>query len=281
MPEASRAQPTLGDYGALPVAPSLPPPTRGLRSPSPKSRAAFATAASSGVRTIQGELQGKLEAVDEKRQGVKAKAGGVVQGVKNKAKTKVLETALHKAGVELLQALTKDKWMPQPVHQSITNMFRSVWPEVEAVLFDLLYETMDSSQPKKDKKDKKRPWPAAPPSKREQPLRWFRARVVYAIFPADATFWHKVRQPDLLLFLVLLVVPYFGIATLMWLILLVFIDWDCAPRPGAPRSRHASSSRGCTLDTLRGLAHRSLAHRSLAHRPRPTAPCMTRQATSS
>lgn len=169
------------------------------------------------------------------RSSSRAKAGGLVQGVKTKARTKVLETALHKAGQEILHTLIKDKWMPQPVNQAITNTFRSVWPEVESVLFDLLCDKIDSAAPKKSKKDK-RPWPTAPPDWRKQPLRWFRARMVYAMFPADATFWYKARQPGMLLFLVLLVIPCFGIATIMWLILLIFIDWDCAPPHTAPPS---------------------------------------------
>ena len=148
-------------------------------------------------------------------------------------KTKVLKKALHKAGQEILHMLTKDKWMPQPVNQAITNTFRSVWPEVESVLSDLLCDKVDSAAPKKSKIDK-RPWPTAPPDWRKQPLRWFRARMIYAMFPADATFWYKARQPGMLLFLVLLVIPYFGIATIMWLILLVFIDWDCDPPPPPP-----------------------------------------------
>ena len=170
-----------------------------------------------------------VEQLHEKSQVVRAKAGGLVQGVK----TKVLEKALHKAGQEILHMLTKDKWMPQAVNQAITNTFRSVWPEVECVLFDLLCDKVDSAAPKKSKIDK-RPWPTAPPDWRKQPLRWFRARMIYAMFPADATFWYKARQPGMLLFLVLLVIPYFGIATIMWLILLIFIDWDCDPPPQPP-----------------------------------------------
>ena len=108
--EASRAQPEPGDSETLPVAPPLPPPTRGLRRE--KTKPAFVMAAASGVGRLQGELHGKLERgasstlLHEKRQGIKAKAGGMVQGVKNKAKTKLLETTLHKAGQELLQTLT-------------------------------------------------------------------------------------------------------------------------------------------------------------------------------
>ena len=143
--------------------------------------------------------------------------------VVSKAKARVLERSIAAAGRSLLATLTGDPYMPGSIRDGVANTFKTtVWPQVTEFLLDTL------SDQTRARPNLHREWPADCLTAAEG-SRWerFRCVVLYAIFPADLSFWAKLRCPPLLSIYLLLLFPYYGVSLLMMLLLLLCIDWRC------------------------------------------------------
>jgi hypothetical protein len=143
--------------------------------------------------------------------------------VVSKAKARVLERSIAAAGRSLLATLTGDPYMPGSIRDGVANTFKTtVWPQVTEFLLDTL------SDQTRVRPNLHREWPADCLTAAEG-SRWerFRCVVLYAIFPADLSFWAKLRCPSLLSIYLLLLFPYYGVSLLMMLLLLLCIDWRC------------------------------------------------------
>lgn len=139
--------------------------------------------------------------------------------VAEKAKHAAIEKGLQKAGKKTLAILTADPWLPKRVAEAMTVAFRYTWPQIETFLIETLTEEVPKTA-------RQREWPP-PYERKEHPLQWFRASVLYALFPADATFWCKAREPLSVMLALAMLTSTFGISTWMWTLLLWLIDWDC------------------------------------------------------
>ena len=142
--------------------------------------------------------------------------------VVSKAKERVLERSIAAAGRSLLATLTGDPYMPGSIRDGVANTFKTtVWPQVTEFLLDTL------SDQTRVRPNLHREWPDCLTAAEASRWKRFRCVVLYAIFPADLSFWAKLRCPSLLSIYLLLLFPYYGVSLLMMLLLLLCIDWRC------------------------------------------------------
>ena len=56
------------------------------------------------------------------------------------------------------------------------------------------------------------------------PWDWFRAKLLYSLCPADASFWQVFQMPSFWLVLLLTVLPLYGISVYMYVLLFALIE---------------------------------------------------------
>ena len=126
-----------------------------------------------------------------------------------------------------------DPWAPRWWNTIVAGLHDEVWDEIEYGLKDSIMCALTYGNAASQKFEQYRltGWPEKPPrifprsiTDILQPVRWFRARLLYALLPADSTLWRGLRSPvGLSIFILNLINPY-GFS--VWLFVLLFILMD-------------------------------------------------------
>ena len=127
-------------------------------------------------------------------------------------------------GTVIKDAVDLDPWMPKAVQAGVEKSWEVLWEEIVDAMRDdwMKNNAGDDHSAQHQALFDLSTWPPAP-SFCPNVLRTLRARVLYALFPADKSIWYIVQQP-LAIFLMLLLVAPFGISTVMWMLLLLLIE---------------------------------------------------------
>uniref|UniRef100_A0A7S0IUM2 EF-hand domain-containing protein n=1 Tax=Calcidiscus leptoporus TaxID=127549 RepID=A0A7S0IUM2_9EUKA len=117
-----------------------------------------------------------------------------------------------------------DPFAPEKVQRTIQAAWDSVWPEIATNMRDdmMLLHGLRNKK-KRQESVAADSWPPPPPL---FPLTYVavRARIRYAVMPADIGFWQLIRRPELYPVLFLLFFPFASISTITWVVLLLMID---------------------------------------------------------
>jgi hypothetical protein len=127
-------------------------------------------------------------------------------------------------GTVIKDAVDLDPWMPKAVQAGVEKSWEVLWVEIVDAMRDdwMKNNAGDDHSAQHQALFDLSTWPPAP-SYCPNVLRTLRARVLYALFPADKSIWYIVQQP-LAIFLMFLLVAPFGISTVMWMLLLLLIE---------------------------------------------------------
>ena len=127
-------------------------------------------------------------------------------------------------GTVIKDAVHLDPWMPKAVQAGVEKSWEVLWGEIVDAMRDdwMKNNAGDDHSAQHEALFDLSTWPPAPPFC-PNVLSTLRARVLYALFPADKSIWYIVQQP-LAIFLMFLLVAPFGISTVMWVLLLLLIE---------------------------------------------------------
>ena len=232
----------------LPQPSRLPPPNSqseqsepDAQSSNPARERTVPARARNAVRSlgahIGAHITRKLDMIDERLESLEdGAAAGPVATVMDKAMRASVRKVLKKAG-ESTRAMLLPPYMPQPLVELIRSLHSEVWPEIASALEASI---LASNVAKDQKEFELKHWAktpvwippgyTAPP----RPLSFLRAKVLYALHPADATKFRHLRDPLALLFIALKMCPYYGINVLVFCLLFLLIDRTVGALPAAP-----------------------------------------------
>uniref|UniRef100_A0A7S4B455 EF-hand domain-containing protein n=1 Tax=Chrysotila carterae TaxID=13221 RepID=A0A7S4B455_CHRCT len=136
-----------------------------------------------------------------------------------------IDNLLDFFGDRFIRIFKRDPWQPEFITRGISDAWESTWPEVREYLRTSTYESYAFGNKKQRKQLlQAESWPPPPPFW-PSPIRWARAKMLYAVMPADISMWGLLRQPSFYPFFILLL-PFGRISTVTWLVLLAAIDRD-------------------------------------------------------
>ena len=121
-----------------------------------------------------------------------------------------------------------DEDMPRCVQGAAEGQFDNLWSHFRGYIEDEVYENKSLEREGNRKSlasswsSPRKCWPAdrACPA----PMGWFRAKLLYSLCPADASFWQVFQMPSFWLVLVLTVLPLYGISVYMYVLLFALIE---------------------------------------------------------
>jgi hypothetical protein len=135
----------------------------------------------------------------------------------------ILDAEVRKA-VE--KEIFSDPWAPAALGRVLSSAWDGVWPRFIAALRENYLIDHGSSFDRIIRRRLIRlveptQWPPAPPAWPNLP-RWLRCRLLYAVYPADRTWWYVVQTPKLLPFFLLAVAGPLVLeeASLVWTLML-------------------------------------------------------------
>lgn len=142
-----------------------------------------------------------------------------------------LDKLLSKTGT-IVQGSIKDPYMPQPVLTAIDRAHQEVWDDVEEEMKEMLMAVLGvgDKESKIYNANRLKHWKQQPPAfwpanrSLPNPYNWFRARMLYALQPADGTIWKNLRDPVALGIMLLKSTPTYGINVWTFCVLFFLID---------------------------------------------------------
>ena len=146
------------------------------------------------------------------------------QKVDSVAEDKV-EDVLHKAGTSV-RLMTQDPYAPRFFNRWMAFIHYQVWEEIQDELEESILAsiTYGDKQEQDHKKFRLAGWPSTPPDFVRGPYKWFRAKLLYALLPADSTLFKTLRDPvGLTVFILNLWNPY---QVSVWLSIVLFVLID-------------------------------------------------------
>jgi hypothetical protein len=164
----------------------------------------------------------KDNAVKLKEQ-VKEKANETVDKAKDGAKEfakQIVHGALDKVSKKIGGAMGSDPDMPKPVKAGLQDIVDALMVEVKADI-DATIDGMAAGD-SADVNDKILEGPAG--VCKPNPCSWFRACVLYTMFPHDKSIWAKLKTPSWWLIMILANMPIYGVAQAYFLLLFILMD---------------------------------------------------------
>ena len=125
-----------------------------------------------------------------------------------------------------VEAGLQDPYAPEIFNRGVSHIFNEVWDEIQ----DELEESICAGITYGDKKDQMFRefsligWPDTPPPAWPPSFKWVRAKLLYALLPADSTLFKKLRDPVGLAVFVLNLWNPFQISVWLFVLLFVLID---------------------------------------------------------
>jgi len=166
-----------------------------------------------------------LDVIDKKLEDMEDNANGPVKQARDRIFKKAVEYVLNKAE-KVTKEMLIPPYAPGPLNALIDGMHREIWPEIQQTLKGSLVEG-----PKRDFKEfELLHWASAPrfwPEPYKMPPRpwlYLRAKLLYALQPADANKFKHLGDPVALAILLFKLYPYFGCNVIVYIFLFVLID---------------------------------------------------------
>lgn len=146
------------------------------------------------------------------------------QKVDSVAETKVKDV-LKQAGASV-KLMTQDPYAPSFYNSCMAFIHYQVWEEIQDELEESILASITYGDKEEQEHNKYRMagWPLTSPSFWKGPYKWFRAKLLYALLPADSTLFKGLRDPvGLTVFILNLWNPY---QASVWLFIVLFILID-------------------------------------------------------
>jgi len=190
-----------------------------------KERASsLAAAATDKAEDIADNLKEQVkEKANETVEQVKEKANETVDKAKDGAKEfakKVVHGALDKVSKKIGGAMGSDPDMPKPVKAGLQDIVDALMVEVKADI-DASIDGLAAGK-SADVNDKILEGPAG--VCKPNPCSWFRAWVLYTMFPHDKSIWAKLKTPSWWFIMILANMPIYGVAQAYFLLLFILMD---------------------------------------------------------
>lgn len=166
-----------------------------------------------------------LDVIDKKLEDMEDNANGPVKQARDRIFKKAVEYVLNKAE-KVTKEMLIPPYAPGPLNALIDGMHREIWPEIQQTLKGSLVEG-----PKRDFKEfELLHWASAPrfwPEPYKMPPRpwlYLRAKLLYALQPADANKFKHLGDPVALAILLFKLYPYFGCNVIVYIFLFVLSE---------------------------------------------------------
>jgi hypothetical protein len=128
---------------------------------------------------------------------------------------KVVDRVLDKTTDVIKTSLTADPDMPNPVRKVMRSTVDGVMPDVREEVLGTVVAKIRT----KAAIDEGAPLRCCP-----NPLAWFRAWVLYTLFPHDRSVWRKIKNPWFWVLTAVSLVPRYGVQQLYFLMIIAFKD---------------------------------------------------------
>ena len=184
------------------------------------------------VNSIMLQMKKTMVQLDEKLEHYEDQADMQLKKTHDRVIKKATHMVLTKMG-KTVEASMKPAYLPPSLMPVIEFMFDGTWPEVHKHLEAMIL--MGSGYDAKEYLQTSRleHWPGAPAfwgeggawrSLPPRPYTWMRAKILYALKPADANKFKHLRDPVALAIVLLKLCPYYGISVLLFVLLFFLID---------------------------------------------------------
>ena len=120
----------------------------------------------------------------------------------------------------MVKESAKPPYMPEPLLQQVEPYIDTVWNEVE----ELVTKSVKLKLSPKDVAFRELRVHFWPPEPSKCSFRWMRAKVLYALMPADGNAWKSLRDPFAVLLLLLRLQPLGGTPVFLYIIVFGLID---------------------------------------------------------
>lgn len=121
-----------------------------------------------------------------------------------------------------------DDDMPEPLRSKLASFYTSVWSQYSEGVENELFETHSLKRAHQRKSlamcwaQNRWLWPKG--RRFPAPYEWLRAKVLYHLLPADATFWQVIRSPYFYAVALAQMVPFYGLGIYVFALLFVMIN---------------------------------------------------------
>ena len=132
---------------------------------------------------------------------------------------RVSHKVLNKAGKSMAKAAGADPDMPSVIRSTIESTVDNVVKDIKIQMdenLELMIRGTDDEQKKKILAD-------PPDCCRPNPYHWFKAWILYTMFPHDKSVWAQLRNPWYYFFTILSLSP-FGVSQIWWLLMFILRD---------------------------------------------------------
>ena len=163
------------------------------------------------------------ENAEKYKEKVKEKANEAVDKAKDGAKEfakKIVHGALDKVSKKIGGAMGSDPDMPKPVKAGLQDVVDALMVEVKADM-DAYIDGMAAGK-SLEVSEKMLEGPAG--CCRPNPCSWFRAWVLYTMFPHDKSIWAKLKTPSWWFIMIIANMPIYGVAQAYFLLLFILMD---------------------------------------------------------
>ena len=132
---------------------------------------------------------------------------------------RVSHKVLNKAGKSMAKAAGADPDMPSVIRSTIESTVDNVVKDIKIQMdenLELMIRGTDDEQKKKILAD-------PPDCCRPNPYHWFKAWILYTMFPHDKSIWAQLRNPWYYIFTIISLSPY-GVSQIWWLLMFILRD---------------------------------------------------------
>ena len=132
---------------------------------------------------------------------------------------RVSHKVLNKAGKSMAKAAGADPDMPSVIRSTIESTVDNVVKDIKIQMdenLELMIRGTDDEHKEKILAD-------PPDCCRPNPYHWFKAWILYTMFPHDKSIWAQLRNPWYYIFTIISLSPY-GVSQIWWLIMFILRD---------------------------------------------------------